>query len=265
MEAFSFGSYYAGHSFVHRLDPRTKLLVGFGFLFIALASHTFPALAVLAIGIGISYALARIPAHYAVRSVAPLMVLVAFVAILTLFTEQSGRVLFHLGFIQISEGSIYSCCFIACRMFLMMCGMSLVTMTTTTLDLTQAVEKLLMPLARVGFPAHEIGMILGIALRFMPQFATELSQTYQAQVSRGAKVASGPIGSLKFLSSISIPLFASVFRHAETLASAMDARCYHGEAGRTRLHPLRFCAHDVAAGVFMLALILCAAAVIILF
>ena len=203
--------------------------------------------------------MARIPAHYAVRSVAPLMVLVAFVAILTLFTEQSGRVLFHLGFIQISEGSIYSCCFIACRMFLMMCGMSLVTMTTTTLDLTQAVEKLLMPLARVGFPAHEIGMILGIALRFMPQFATELFQTYQAQVSRGAKVASGPIGSLKFLSSIS-----SVFRHAETLASAMDARCYHGEAGRTRLHPLRFCAYDVAAGVFMLALILCAAAVIIL-
>ena len=128
MEAFSFGSYYAGRSFVHRLDPRTKLLAGFGFLFIALASHTFPALAVLAIGIGVSYALARIPAHYAVRSMAPLMVLVAFVAILTLFTEQGGRVLFQLGFIQISEGSIYSCCFIACRMFLMMCGMSLVTM-----------------------------------------------------------------------------------------------------------------------------------------
>ena len=77
-------------------------------------------------------------------------------------------------------------------------------------------------------------------------------------------MASGPIGSLKFLSSISIPLFASVFRHAETLASAMDARCYHGEVGRTRLHPLRFCAHDLAAGVFMLALILCAVAVIIL-
>ena len=92
MEAFSFGSYYAGHSFIHRLDPRTKLLAGFGFLFIALASHTFPALAVLAIGVGISYALARIPAHYAVRSVAPLMVLVAFVAILTLFTEQGKRV-----------------------------------------------------------------------------------------------------------------------------------------------------------------------------
>lgn len=264
METFSFGSYYAGRSFVHRLDPRTKLLAGFGFLFIALASHSFPALAVLAVGIGISYAMAHIPAHYAARSVAPLLVLVAFVAILTLFTEQSGRTLFHIGFIQISEGSVYSCCFIACRMFLMMCGMSLVTMTTTTLDLTQAVELLLMPLARVGFPAHEIGMILGIALRFMPQFATELSQTYQAQVSRGAKVASGPLGSLEFLSSISIPLFASVFRHAETLASAMDARCYHGEMGRTRLHPLRFCASDAVVAVFMVVLIACAAAVIIL-
>ncbi len=263
MEAFSFGSYYAGTSFVHKLDPRTKLLAGFGFLFLALASHTFAALGVLAAGILIAYLASHVPARYAARSVAPLLVLVALVSILSLFTEQSGRTLFQLGIIQISEGSLYTAGFTACRMFLMMSGMSLVTMTTTTLDLTQAVEVLLMPLTRIGFPAHEVGMILGIALRFMPQFATELSQTYQAQVSRGAKVASGPLGSLRFLASISIPLFASVFRHAETLAAAMDARCYHGEQGRTRLHPLRFNTGDAVAAGFMVALAVALIAVIV--
>ena len=254
MEAFSFGSYYAGTSVLHHMDPRTKLLSGFAFLIVALCSHSFAALSVLAAGTVIAYAAAHIPARYALKSIAPLMAFVLLVSVLNLFTDQGGATLFRLGIIQISEGSVYSCCFTACRMFLMMCGMSLVTMTTMTLDLTQAVERLLAPLSRFGFPAHEMGMILGIALRFMPQFATELTQTYQAQVSRGAHVASGPIGSMRFLSSISIPLFASVFRHAETLAAAMDARCYHGEQGRTRLHPLRYTKRDLLALAFIILL-----------
>ena len=142
---------------------------------------------------------------------------------------------------------MHSCCFTACRMFLLMCGMSLVTMTTMALDLTQGVERALMPFARFGLPAHELGMILGIALRFMPQFSSELSTVYHAQVSRGARLSNSPVRGVRMVSSLMIPLFASVFRHAETLSFAMDARCYHGGQGRTRLHPLKLAPCDAVA------------------
>ena len=256
-EVFSFGSYYPGESLMHRLDPRTKLLGGVAFLIISLLARDFLALAAIGAFVVALYAIAGVPAGRAARSLAPLLAIVVVVSVLRLFTDHSGPMLFQLGIFSVSEGSLYSCAFTAVRMLFMMCGMSLVTMTTMTLDLTQAVERLLAPFARVGLPAHELGMMLGIALRFMPQFATELQTTYRAQVSRGARVASGPLGSVRMLSSVSIPLFASIFRHAETLSAAMDARCYHGEEGRTRMHPLRYTPRDAVAVVVLAALALC--------
>ena len=259
--AFSFGSYYPGQGPLYLLDPRTKLLAGFAFLGCALAARSFAAVGALAAFVACLYAVSRIPAGRALRSLAPLLVLVALVAVLNLFTGEGGRVLAQLGPLRITEGGVRSCLFMGARMTVRMCGMSLVTLTTMTLDLTHAVERLLMPLARLGFPAHELGMILGIALRFMPQFAAELKTTYRAQASRGARAASGPGGAVRMLASVSVPLFASVFRHAETLAAAMDARCYHGEQGRTRLHELRFRACDAVAAAVMAALAACVALV----
>lgn len=255
--AFSFGSYYPGSGPLYRLDPRTKLLAGFVLLGCALASRSFAALGVIAAFVAVLYAMSRIPIGRALRSLAPLMVLALFVAVLNLFTGEGGRTLVEFGPLRITEGGVHGFLFMGARMTLMMCGMSLVTMTTMTLDLTHAVERLLAPLSRLGFPSHELGMMLGIALRFMPQFATELQTTYRAQVSRGARVGSGPAGAVRMLASVSVPLFASVFRHAETLAQAMDARCYHGEQGRTRLRELRFRACDgVAAAVMVLLAVL---------
>lgn len=253
-EVFSFGSYYPGEGVLHRLDPRTKLLGGLAFLIISLLAGSFAALGVIAAFVGVLYVLAGVPAGRAARSLAPLLAIVAVVSLLNLFTDQDGAVVVQLGFIRIYEGGIHAFAFMGARMLLMMCAMSLVTMTTMTLDLTHAVERLLAPFSRVGLPAHELGMMLGIALRFMPQFATELQVTYRAQVSRGARVASGPLGAVRMLSSVSIPLFTSIFRHAETLSAAMDARCYHGEQGRTRLHPLAFARRDVIAAAVLLAL-----------
>ena len=153
-------------------------------------------------------------------------------------------------FIRITAGGVGACLFIAARLVLILLGMSLITMTTPTLDLTEALEKLLSPFARFGLPAHELGMIMGIALRFLPQFATELVTVYHAQISRGAGLDGSPVRGMRMLSSLLIPLFTSAFRHAETLSAAMDARCYHGGEGRTRLHPLKLSARDgVAAGV----------------
>lgn len=254
MGTFSFGSYYPGDGVLYRLDPRVKLLGGIAFLIITLLARTFAALVPPALFVVALYLLARVPAGRAVRSVAPLLGIVVVVGILNLFTDHSGAILVQLGPLAVSEGSLSSFAFISVRMVIMMCAMSLVTMTTQTLDLTHAVERLLAPLARFGVPAHEIGMMLGLALRFMPQFASEFTQTYRAQVSRGARLAGGPLGGVRMLSSVSIPLFASIFRHAETLSAAMDARCYHGEQGRTRMHPLRFAARDAGAAACLVAL-----------
>ena len=256
MEAFSFGSYYPGDSAIHRLDPRTKLLLGFVFLITTLTVSSFRGLVPIAIFVVLIYAVSRVPARRVLSSMAPLLAIVAVVAVLNLFSDQSGRILWQLGFLQISEGSLHSAAFMACRLTLMMAGMSAITLTTPTLDLTAGFG-LLAPFARVGLPAHELGMIMGIALRFMPQFATEMKQTADAQASRGARVTGGPLGGVRMLGSVAIPLFTGVFRHAETLSAAMDARCYHGEQGRTRLHALTFGRGDALAAVVTALLLIC--------
>lgn len=244
---FSFGSYIPGQSCVHRLDPRTKLVLGCVFIVVLLCSQSVMTLAICAAFVAAAYGLAQIPPSKAVASVAPLMAIVVIVALLNLFVTQGGEVLVDLGFLRISEAGVYTCLFMGARLTIMMLGMSLITLTTMTIDLTEAFERLLSPFARFGLPAHELGMIMGIALRFMPQFATELANVYHAQISRGAALDGSPVKGLRMLSSVTIPLFASVFRHAETLSAAMDARCYHGEEGRTRLHPLRYSKFDAFA------------------
>lgn len=253
--AFSFGSYYPGSSPLHKLDPRTKLLAGVGIIAAALAAADFAALAVVAVFVACFYAVARIPVPSALRSLAPLLAIVVLASLFNLFLVQGGVVLVQWWFIRISEAGVYSCAFIASRLLVMMAGMSLITLTTTTIDLTEGFERLLSPFAHIGFPAHELGMILGIALRFMPQFADEFVNVYRAQISRGARLASSPSRGLRMLSSLIVPLFSSAFRRAETLASAMDARCYHGAEGRTRLHPLAFARLDGAAGCAIAAMI----------
>lgn len=257
MEAFSFGSYYPGDSAIHRLDPRTKLLLGFVFLITTLTVSGFRGLAPVAIFVVLTYAVSRVPVRRVLSSMAPLLAIVVVVAVLNLFTDQSGRILWQLGFLQISEGSLRSAAFMACRLTLMMAGMSAITLTTPTLDLTAGFERLLAPLARVGLPAHELGMIMGIALRFMPQFATEMKQTADAQASRGARVTGGPLGGVRMLGSVAIPLFTGC------VPPCRDAVCCHGctllswRAGPHAPHALTFGRGDALAAVVTALLLIC--------
>ncbi|MEG0476645.1 MAG: energy-coupling factor transporter transmembrane component T [Raoultibacter sp.] len=253
-----FGSYYAGTSPFHRMDPRAKLLLSCSFIVIVLCAHYFAGLGICALFVAAAYLIARIPLGKAFKSIAPLAFIVVVAAALNLFVVQGGAVYFSWLFITISEAGVHSCAFIASRLVLMLLAMSLITMTTTTLDTTEAFERLLGPLNRFGFPAHELAMIMGIALRFLPQFALEAQTIYQAQISRGAAYAHSPFkGGTRMFSSLVIPLFTSAFRHAETLSQAMDARCYHGGPGRTRLHPLRFSSLDAAAAATLGVLLAC--------
>lgn len=252
---FSFGSYVPGDSCVHCIDARIKLTLGIAFIVALLCGHTFASLGIAAAFVFLMYVLARIPAGKALRSLAPLMVIVLIVVVLNLFTQQGGETLVQLGIFRISMGGVQAAGFMGVRLTVMMLGMSLITLTTPTIELSEAFEKMLAPFARFGLPAHELGMIMGIALRFMPQFATELATVYHAQVSRGARLSNSPVHGIRMVSSLMIPLFASVFRHAETLSFAMDARCYHGGEGRTHLRPMKLTSLDAIATVVMAALV----------
>lgn len=246
------GRYWPGTSPVHRMDARVKLVLALAVMAVVFAAQSFWGLAVCAAFVFGFFAAAGIPIGSAFKSIAPLAFIVVVTALLNVFFVQGGQVLFEWWIVRVSEDGLWQAAFIACRLLLLLLGMSLLTLTTPTLDITEAFERLLGPLRRIGVPAHELSMMMGIALRFLPQFVVELQTVYRAQISRGAVMSKGRLSTL---ASLVVPLFTSAFRHAETLSSAMDARCYHGGVGRTRLNPLR-CTRVDAGGAVAVALML---------
>ncbi len=256
----TFGRYWPGNSALHRMDPRAKLLLAVLLMANTFVARSFIALGVCALFTAAFFRIANIPLGRAVHSIAPLAFCMVLAGLLNIFFVQGGTVYVHWYFIQISHDGVVQAVFTALRLFLLLLGMSLLTLTTATLDITEAFEQLLKPARRIGVPAHELGMILGIALRFLPQFALEFQIAYRAQISRGASLSLQPgKGALRSLTSLLVPLFTSAFRHAETLSAAMDARCYHGGDGRSRLKPLHYSALDVRGLVvllFMLAAVI---------
>ena len=243
-----FGRYWEADSVVHRLDPRTKLIGVIFMMVVAFSAGNFPAIILVAVATIAFCLIGNVPISQALRSIAPLSFIIVLTALFNLFWVQGGAVLAQWGPIQISEEGVRMAAFISIRLTILLLSGSLLTLTTTTLDITEAFERLLAPLARFGVPAHEFALILGIALRFLPQFAEELHTIRIAQLARGAKLATSPTRSgIAGLTSLLVPLFASAFRHADTLASAMEARCYHGAQGRTRLQPLAFARRDALA------------------
>jgi len=247
-ETAIFGKYWPADSPIHALDPRTKLLGTLALMATVFCASTYAALVLAAAFIMLFFIMAAIPLKQAAASIAPLTFIVLITALLNVFFVQGGTLYVSCGFLQISEAGIRSALFLSARLLLLLFGASLLTLTTSALDITDAFERLLNPLRRIGFPAHEFAMIMGIALRFLPQFAEESRTIHAAQVSRGGTFSGNPLqGGLRFLASMTIPLFASAFRHAETLSFAMDARCYHGGEGRSRLNPLQFTSLDTYA------------------
>lgn len=247
-----FGRYLSRDSIVHRMDPRAKLLLSLLFMAVVFSAGSYTALAVAALFTWGMFKFAKITVRQAFASIAPLAILVVFTAILNVFFVQGGEVYFQFWIVCISEKGVTQALFIAFRLTLLLLGMSLLTLATTTLDITDAFERLLQPFKRFGVPAHELSMMMGIALRFLPQFALELRTIYRAQLSRGANFSTSPKGSVALMTSLIVPLFTSAFRHAETLSLGMDARCYHGGEGRTRLHTPAFAKRDAGATAYLL-------------
>lgn len=246
--AMIFGRYAAIDSPVHAMDARCKLTLLLVYIIATICTSTPMGLALCTLFTFGFYCAARIPVRTALTCVAPLMIIVILTAIANLFFVQGGETLVTLGPLGITENGLHQAIFMSVRLTVLLFGACLITLTTTALDITDAFESMLMPFARFGLPAHELAMIAGIALRFLPQFATELINTRNAQASRGASFTEGSLRERAHaFSALFVPLFASVFRHADTLAAGMDARCYHGGTGRTRLNQHAFHRRDALA------------------
>lgn len=254
------GQYFPGESIVHRLDPRTKIVLMLVYIAVVFTIKAMALFAVAAAFVLMSAALSKLPLSYLWKSLKPLKWVLVFMFVINLFTIKSGKILVDWWIIRVTVDGAVQAVFIALRLALLVAGTALMTLTTTPIALTDGLEKLLSPFRRIGFPAHELAMMMTIALRFIPTLIEEADKIMKAQLSRGADFETGSIiNRAKNMVPIIVPLFVSAFRRADELAMAMESRCYHGGEGRTRMKQLRFQLPDAFAALvvaLMLALII---------
>ncbi len=242
------GQYFPGKSVLHRMDPRMKLLITVLYIVMLFCAKGFLGLAVGIIYLIGAFAISGISIKMMLKSVKPILPVIIFTGILNLFFINTGNVLFSWTFIRITDDGVHTMLFMAVRIIFLICGTSLLTYTTSPIALTDAIERIFSPLKIIHFPAHEIAMIMTIALRFIPTLIEETDKIMSAQKARGADLETGSVlKRAKALVPILIPLFVSAFRRADELALAMECRCYHGGDGRTRLKQLKVSLVDYIA------------------
>jgi len=237
---------------IHRLDPRTKLLGTLVYLITLFLVENFlgfaAAVAFLAGVIGLSH----VPLQFIVRGLKPVFLIILFTFTVNMLLTD-GTVLWQWGILKITREGLYNAFFMGLRLVLLIIGSSLLTLTTKPITLTDGIERLLNPFRRLGLPAHELAMMMSIALRFIPVLMDETDKIMKAQTARGADFESGNLlQRAKSLIPLLVPLFVSAFRIAQDLAMAMEARCYRGGEQRTRLHAMRFQKRDGAAALLLL-------------
>ena len=202
------------------------------------------------------------PFRFIVKGLKPVIMLLMITVLFNLFLTREGDVLFHAWIITITEGGLRTAVYMAIRLIYLIIGSSLMTFTTTPNELTDGIEELLRPLNKIHVPVHEIAMIMSIALRFIPILLEETDKIMKAQLARGADFESGNIiQRAKSMIPILVPLFVSAFRRANDLAMAMEARCYRGGDGRTKMKPLRYCSRDYMAYVVVIVYLILVVAV----
>ena len=257
MKDITLGQFYPVNSCIHRLDPRTKIICTMLLIIAVFVGKTFICLGACAAFILTVSLLAKIPFLKLIKGLKPVVALVIITFILNIFFYSKGDVLISFWIIKITSGGLERALFMALRLILLVLSASLMTFTTSPIRLTDGIESLLKPLTFVGFPAHEIAMMMSIALRFIPILSQEADKIMKAQSARGACFDSGSlIKRARNMVALLIPLLVSSFMRADELAMAMEARCYHGGKGRTKYKELHYAACDavaiIAASVFLL-------------
>lgn len=249
------GQYIPGESFIHKLDPRTKISVSMLYIICLFIMDKFIGYTFIFGFLALVLFIAKIPPRYLYRGLKPVLFLIILTAVLNIFMIKGGSILFEFGFIQVHQLGVRTAAFMALRLILLIVGTSILTLTTSPIELTDGIEMLLKPIGKTI--AHELAMMMTIALRFIPTLIDETDKIMKAQKARGADFESGGlIQKAKNLIPLLVPLFISSFRRADELAMAMEARCYRGGSGRTRMKVLQFSLRDyMAFSIFALVFI----------
>lgn len=251
------GQYYPGESRVHSLDPRVKIIGTFVYLISLFLVKDFWGFLFSVACLGICIKVSGVPLKFMLKGLKPIFFIIIFTFLINMFMTR-GTVLWQLGFLKVTSEGLYNALFMAARLVLLIIGSSLLTLTTKPISLTDGVEKLLSPLRRFGVPAHELAMMMTIALRFIPTLLEETDKIMKAQMARGADFESGNLlHRAKSLIPLLVPLFISAFRIAMDLAMAMEARCYRGGDQRTRMNGMRLAGRDAAAGLLLFLYLAC--------
>lgn len=262
LKQISLGRYYPGDSVLHRLDPRVKIIIAIFYMVLVFVVQAAVPMILLCLFTLALIFLSRVPVKYVLNSIKPILFILIFAFVINLFTVK-GDTWLELGPLTITYQGIYTALRMAARLTLLILSTTLfLTLTTTPILVADAMEKLLNPLRKIGFPAHEMAMMMSIALRFVPTLLEETDKIMKAQSSRGADYDTGGlIAKARGLVSVLIPLFVSAFKRAEDLAVAMEARCYRGGEGRTRLKIMTLQQMDF---VFSAAMLLISAGILFL-
>jgi energy-coupling factor transport system permease protein len=252
------GQYYPVDSVIHRLDPRVKLLATLIYLISIFVMNSFTGYLIAALVLAVLVKLSRVPFRFMTRGLKSIIIVLLISVSFNLFLTP-GTELVRFGFLRITREGLRIALMMGVRLILLVLGSSLMTLTTTPNQLTDGLEKGLGILKRVGVPVHEIAMMMSIALRFIPILVEETDKIMKAQQARGADFESGNIiQRAKAMVPILVPLFISAFRRANDLAMAMEARCYRGGEGRTKMKPLHYERRDrIAYSVIALYLVIC--------
>lgn len=245
------GQYLPGESLLHRADPRVKIILTLVFMVLTFLITTYLGLASLLLFTLLAIVGSTIPIRYTLKGLKPILVILIFAGVVNLFTIK-GTPVFEYGIISITREGIDTTIKMTFRLILLIIGASLLTFTTTPIALTDGIEKLMGPLKKIGVPVHEIAMMMTIALRFIPTLLFETDKIMKAQAARGADFDTGNIVQrAKSFVPVLVPLFVSAFRRADELATAMEARCYRGSEGRTRMKQLKLTSADLKVSVIM--------------
>ena len=261
LKDITLGQYFPGNTVVHRLDPRTKLIAVVLYIVAIFTAKGFVSTGIVVLSLVLCVALSRILPKALFKGLKPLIFIILLTAFLNIFYS-NGRVIAQWWIFRITEEGLRRAVLMMLRIMLLVCGTFLLTYTTSPLQLTDGLERLMAPLKKLRFPVHELAMMMSIALRFIPTLIEETDKIISAQKARGADFETGSLlRRAKALLPILVPLFVSAFRRADELATAMECRCYHGGEGRTRMKVLKMGRNDVLTLLFWAVLL---AAVIVL-
>ena len=250
------GQYFPGESFIHRLDPRSKILMIVASIAAIFIIGNFTGYLMLGVFLTVCIVNTKIPVKFMIKGLKPVMFFIFLTGFFNLFLTTTGDEYWSWKFLTVTDEGVRNALFMILRLFFLIMGTSLLTLTTSPIMLTDGIERLLSPFGKIGVPHHEIAMMMSIALRFIPTLIEETDKIIKAQTARGADFESGNLLSrIKAMIPILIPLFVGAFRRADELATAMECRCYKGGKGRTRLNVLKLGIIDFVGWIVVLVLL----------